>query len=239
MCGGTSFDYNLGTAYRGLSPRVRGNPARAGQPGMPARSIPACAGEPMGRHAASAHRKVYPRVCGGTAGPRWGAGPESGLSPRVRGNRAANRPPDGDCRSIPACAGEPTTSKPDGWRETVYPRVCGGTLMGLVSGMVLLGLSPRVRGNPAGGLCGADSGGSIPACAGEPRPRLPGGRQDRVYPRVCGGTRLLHSGRLLLSGLSPRVRGNPVHPLAFGQVTRSIPACAGEPVIQDEGPAML
>ena len=59
---------------QGLSPRVRGN--------LP-RSIPACAGEPIGHGRLIAYR-VYPRVCGGT-------------------DSLAN----GICWSIPACAGEP------------------------------------------------------------------------------------------------------------------------------------
>ena len=30
----------------------------------------------------------------------------------------------------------------------VYPRVCGGTLLGGSLGAAMIGLSPRVRGNP-------------------------------------------------------------------------------------------
>ena len=33
--------------------------------------------------------------------------------------------------------------------------------------------------------------GSIPACAGEPTCQGRGGRLRRVYPRVCGGTRMM------------------------------------------------
>ena len=50
-----------------------------------------------------------------------------------------------------------------------------------------------------------------------------------VYPRVCGGTRLLPSLMMRPKGLSPRVRGNPpAHPGGGGR-QGSIPACAGEP----------
>ena len=51
----------------------------------------------------------------------------------------------------------------------------------------------------------------------------------RVYPRVCGGT---HSGRTYTfryGGLSPRVRGNPGIGYLLLMLSRSIPACAGEP----------
>ena len=51
----------------------------------------------------------------------------------------------------------------------------------------------------------------------------------RVYPRVCGGTRPGPSEPTLLTGLSPRVRGNRIPTFASCVVSGSIPACAGEP----------
>ncbi len=152
-----------------------------------------------------------------------------GLSPRVRGNRSlvpCARLQDG---SIPACAGEPTAASRAPRRIRVYPRVCGGTIVVVVSGERRPGLSPRVRGNliPMPRL--RDLFGSIPACAGEPSRRSSRGPRSRVYPRVCGGTATSRDSRRRRSGLSPRVRGNrrspPEADLAFG----SIPACAGEP----------
>ena len=98
---------------------------------------------------------------------------QSGLSPRVRGNRCEH--PTGSprrrsipaCagnqgvrrlvehprRSIPACAGEPLM-----WQHAVhvlrvYPRVCGGTAFCASVRKVADGLSPRVRGNPLVGVC--------------------------------------------------------------------------------------
>ena len=50
----------------GLSPRVRGNPAREAEAAREERSIPACAGEPFLYSAGSEPVVVYPRVCGGT-----------------------------------------------------------------------------------------------------------------------------------------------------------------------------
>ena len=69
--------------------------------------------------------------------------------------------------------------------------MCGGTLLVDSVGDADIGLSPRVRGNPAvvqENLC---AGGSIPACAGEPKTRSACWCGTRVYPRVCGGTLLL------------------------------------------------
>ena len=51
-----------------------------------ARSIPACAGEPMIGEVMEALGTVYPRVCGGTDALEGNRGQTGGLSPRVRGN---------------------------------------------------------------------------------------------------------------------------------------------------------
>ena len=90
-------------------------------------------------------------------------------------------------------------------------------------------LSPRVRGNHASRSGHRIRGGSIPACAGEPAQRRCGVVKGWVYPRVCGGTRVLARRRRRFGGLSPRVRGNPALLLLGIRLTGSIPACAGEP----------
>ena len=76
-----------GRAARGLSPRVRGNPAQVAFTATAHGSIPACAGEPIPHTVILPIRQVYPRVCGGTVIEIQMAGASSGLSPRVRGNR--------------------------------------------------------------------------------------------------------------------------------------------------------
>ena len=53
----------------------------------------------------------------------------------------------------------------------VYPRACGGTLTCLVCGDLAPGLSPRLRGNRDADGLPHSARGSIPAPAGEPRPR--------------------------------------------------------------------
>ena len=114
----------------------------------------------------------------------------------------------------------------------VYPRVCGGT-RGLASYLYWpVGLSPRVRGNPRAPPRTVSSPRSIPACAGEPgRPDDDAGLME-VYPRVCGGTILDLAEREQLPGLSPRVRGNQDLRQHVLYLTRSIPACAGEPPLR-------
>ena len=152
-----------------------------------------------------------------------------GLSPRVRGNPRSPGRGLGPARSIPACAGEPHPGPLPRHALPVYPRVCGGTVSGLVFQADCGGLSPRVRGNPRPVRRGVVNRGSIPACAGEP----PGSAWVfglfPVYPRVCGGTRSANGIHRHSQGLSPRVRGNPAHGHVERPQDRSIPACAGEP----------
>ena len=111
----------------------------------------------------------------------------------------------------------------------VYPRVCGGTRPGRPAPSHLGGLSPRVRGNHSMPGLSHSEPRSIPACAGEPYSRRRLLSRNWVYPRVCGGTIFFILNPHTVSGLSPRVRGNPRY-LALGDDrTWSIPACAGEP----------
>ena len=140
----------------------------------------------------------------------------------------------------------------------VYPRVCGGTDLGLPAVADRDGLSPRVRGNHRPGHERALEAGSIPACAGEPYTdsatcRTVGRRsipacagepcsaaecrvlvQRRSIPACAGEPAGGLDGsvcRSPITGLSPRVRGNPVGTRRMTEVRqrRSIPACAGEP----------
>ena len=78
------------------------------------------------------------------------------------------------------------------------------------AGKIARGLSPRVRGNQdlAGGAVDAER--SIPARAGEPASTGTSTPTSRVYPRACGGTDDFAPRTGTLTGLSPRVRGNPL-----------------------------
>ena len=208
MCGGTHTARLLQDKYRGLSPRVRGNHQKAGP--LPARdgSIPACAGEPSRRNPKSTHGAVYPRVCGGTPPKDLKMEEWYGLSPRVRGNRSNSPCPCAWSRSIPACAGEPNGGRAYDSLLRVYPRVCGGTIIGVSPICPDSGLSPRVRGNRLCQRDGTHGVWSIPACAEEPTWAGAPGRKRTVYPRVCGGTKRATRATAATWGLSPRVRGN-------------------------------
>ena len=219
----------------GLSPRVRGNLLVTVIASSPFRSIPACAGEPGLVQLFQLFQLVYPRVCGGTPLKSHPPGCPRGLSPRVRGNRASYDDIWKALGSIPACAGEPHIVAAAEAVFSVYPRVCGGTHRHRRARLRPAGLSPRVRGNHMADFKPITVQRSIPACAGEPlcpRRRI---LRHPVYPRVCGGTSCARPSSNNQSGLSPRVRGNPVALCRAGAGGGSIPACAGEP--PDDAPA--
>ena len=188
VCGGTDRVSGADRSGRGLSPRVRGNRKYPVTCQHKEGSIPACAGEPGRRRRSRRRRAVYPRVCGGTIAYAYLILAFAGLSPRVRGNPERTRTTSAPPWSIPACAGEPRSSRNWRRRPAVYPRVCGGTGVAGNHNGVRVGLSPRVRGNPdpVRGVPASDR--SIPACAGEPGNDGNVQQLYEVYPRVCGGT---------------------------------------------------
>ena len=229
VCGGTPAHSHHWRLQCGLSPRVRGNPLPFCLLSRPVRSIPACAGEPACPPRRRKRPGVYPRVCGGTTASGHNGGCNTGLSPRVRGNRCYDVSVLSYHRSIPACAGEPMRKKHAFDCARVYPRVCGGTSSRILCPYSHTGLSPRVRGNQMLAVVRVAEIGSIPACAGEPCAVASPSLLNRVYPRVCGGTSRHRHRTCIAHGLSPRVRGNPAVRRKSRAWSRSIPACAGEP----------
>ena len=152
-----------------------------------------------------------------------------GLSPLARGNRGRARARTLLPRSIPARAGEPRRYEGRGSQRGVYPRSRGGTGFRVLQRPPAPGLSPLARGNRSAVSAHQHRRRSIPARAGEPRPRRPCQSQYRVYPRSRGGTSLLRDGGSLVAGLSPLARGNLSTVVRGGAEARSIPARAGEP----------
>ena len=111
--------------------------------------------------------------------------------------------------------------------------MCGGTRPQGNDYAHLDGLSPRVRGNRKEETQRCTGYRSIPACAGEPW-NVPSPLFClAVYPRVCGGTLRYPFAGLPSSGLSPRVRGNRLTMSSYPSRDGSIPACAGEPLMDN------
>ena len=225
-------DPGLAHSCQGLSPRVRGNLNKLNALSLCPRPIPACAGQPVISGDCDPSQGAYPRVCGATTIPPDPWATVLGLSPRVRGNRRSPRPSPAGSGPIPACAGQPSSHPGSRAQWGAYPRVCGATAPGRPAFSELQGLSPRVRGNRALGEARAVALGPIPACAGQPNSQRTVQIKAGAYPRVCGATPPVEALRLLLRGLSPRVRGNRVNTKIRPGGKRPIPACAGQPCIK-------
>ena len=107
VCGETAACRQKRQPLPGLSPRVRGNRQHSRRRDQRRGSIPACAGKPKSRIAPRPITRVYPRVCGETLVRPGRSVANSGLSPRVRGNRTSALDGSPFIGSIPACAGKP------------------------------------------------------------------------------------------------------------------------------------
>ena len=233
-CGETDITIFAGQAVDGLSPRVRGNPGLLASRPLPRRSIPAHAGKPPWPDSARPGAAVYPRACGETREFDERSAVKSGLSPRVRGNRALAFLQAPRVGSIPARAGKPLPKPPSTAHSSVYPRACGETECRKCQGGTWEGLSPRVRGNPDGPLRPLGEHRSIPARAGKPVSAPGPISHDGVYPRACGETRSRSGRPRSPAGLSPRVRGNQSSAIFYPPLKRSIPARAGKPPADDQ-----
>ena len=225
------------SAWKGPSPRVRGSPYDGGGSTWDMRSIPACAGEPSPPSKVMTRYSVHPRVCGGAMLPYWPSIAMLGPSPRVRGSPSVVVVNAIAKRSIPACAGEPSGKYIYRVTVTVHPRVCGGAAGNPIAGPGWGGPSPRVRGSHRQQRHDRAAVGSIPACAGEPKPGRRGLRCAQVHPRVCGGARIRPRRKVILPGPSPRVRGSLLVESPHVGGIGSIPACAGEPSHRRSAPA--
>ena len=155
-------------AEYGLSPRLRGNHDRCAAKRLKCRSIPASTGEPPSAPERSLPCRVYPRVYGGTAVSLVSRVIDAGSIPASTGEPKSTGGTDHQQESIPASTGQPRDHT------------------GYSSGEN--GLSPRLRGNlPADfHFLGIDR--SIPASTGEPLSASSRSKKLWVYPRVYGGT---------------------------------------------------
>ena len=157
-----------GNVQPGLSPRIRGNLQPNIKVHVFSGSIPAHTGKPLAGEGGFARQRVYPRAYGetglGTTAPMCA----SGLSPRIRGNRAPKPIFLACLRSIPAHTGKPRLHRIEHARNGVYPRAYGETEDIRARPTLNRGLSPRIRGNHVQQESRVFLGGSIPAHTGKP-----------------------------------------------------------------------
>ena len=166
---------------------------------------------------------------GETTNSRIEPAPYRGLSPHVRGNPGRLGAVAARRRSIPACTGKPGVGQCDIHGGKVYPRMYGETATVVMLTIVVVGLSPHVRGNRVAVHADRTPPGSIPACTGKPIGHYHIRPDHQVYPRMYGET--LHHFQLDRAGggLSPHVRGNPGRGVEAEYLVGSIPACTGKP----------
>ena len=168
MRGGTRIRPWLMPSAWGLSPHARGNREVIQQNPASSGTIPACAGEPRGLTLPLDEDGDYPRMRGGTEAKQNIERECKGLSPHAWPNRRHTERSVGRPGTIPACAGEPSTSSAGEARLRDYPRMRGGTCSSSAGRVRPTGLSPHARGNPSVSVLPPARPGTIPACAGEP-----------------------------------------------------------------------
>ena len=134
-------------------------------------------------------------------------------------------------RSIPAWAGNPDTRMMGMDVCPVYPRVGGEPRQICGPAGISQGLSPRGRGTRGVHLRPLQKPGSIPAWAGNPPYAKRVASPHPVYPRVGGEPSGVPLKSQLGHGLSPRGRGTLLKGALASTVDRSIPAWAGNPVV--------
>ena len=169
----------------------------------------------------------YPRVRR-NPGPLWHY---EGLSPRVRAHPGLGCLQGVSERAIPACAGSPTPAIETLKEAPVHPRLCGLTEGIASESRRRRGPFPRVRAHRRRPFRQHTSPRSIPACAGSPTPQLTVVQCAPVHPRVCGLTPQRACLWQFLRGPSPRVRAHPDGARVLSPLDRSIPACAGSPIV--------
>ncbi len=231
------------TLDAGPSPPARGSPLTIGDSATSLGSIPACAGEPWTGAPASDRARVHPRLRGGALSQRGRNGANMGPSPPARGSLPHHRAVIGAEGSIPACAGEPCCETLGYFLRRVHPRLRGGAGVWPLASAHVRGPSPPARGSPQPLTNASPPGGSIPACAGEPRSAPRAQTPRGVHPRLRGGAYVPPARPGIPSGPSPPARGSRRHPPTPRIDRGSIPACArgagwdGRPLLAYEGPS--
>ena len=130
-----------------------------------------------------------------------------GSSPHTRGTHQSSRPGDGQCRFIPAYAGNALQARYSDALRPVHPRIRGERVHGRDAAAVAGGSSPHTRGTLTG-----------------PRPEPP---LPRFIPAYAGNARWLACSKVDRYGSSPHTRGTRSGFPGPRRPARFIPAYAG------------
>ena len=211
----------------GSSPRLRGTRFSSPLSAFNARFIPAPAGNARWFHRLPVDTAVHPRACGERDESARSMTGRFGSSPRLRGTPLPFIPYFICDRFIPAPAGNACGSKPAIIRRSVHPRACGERPATAAPWHWPTGSSPRLRGTPRPGTRRRRDRRFIPAPAGNAVRTEPASSQSAVHPRACGERQQYQHWDNDKYGSSPRLRGTlETRPYGF-ELSRFIPAPAG------------
>ncbi len=222
----------------GLSPLARGTLDDVTVAGVVTRFIPAGAGNTTGLLEIAKVHQVYPRWRGEHSRGDKTTLCRRGLSPLARGTQPGETERQGGRRFIPAGAGNTFHLSRNVSFKSVYPRWRGEHLFLLFFHSYHPGLSPLARGTRCAGRCTCELIRFIPAGAGNTFPGSTAIIADAVYPRWRGEHTSAPWIRWCKAGLSPLARGTRKTVMRVVDISRFIPAGAGNTVRRKENPGV-
>ena len=211
----------------GSSPQARGTPPNNPPSRLNPRFIPAGAGNTKAAPGSRPSRTVHPR----RRGEHTGSGVQEdfgyGSSPQARGTLHGIGQSYGNCRFIPAGAGNTFAAGSGRYTVSVHPRRRGEHTRYAAAGRIVVGSSPQARGTHAPWQFVPYSFRFIPAGAGNTREAAD--RQDvwAVHPRRRGEHCPLSISPVSETGSSPQARGTQANLSQVRDIERFIPAGAG------------
>ncbi len=208
--GGAPRPHAVTPSASGRSPPTRGSRALSDSIRDWRGSIPAHAGEPDGARPLARGVGVDPRPRGGASLHAANSAHLEGRSPPTRGSQRRACALGAVEGSIPAHAGEPTSTSAGRRRRRVDPRPRGGAHLRQWFSLADGGRSPPTRGSLNPTLAKPARRGSIPAHAGEPRARSRPRSAGWVDPRPRGGATATTDEGRRWTGRSPPTRGSPL-----------------------------
>ena len=226
--GGNPSVLSLPSLFRGPSPLARGKRNWLSISRSMAGTIPARAGETGQQRGLSKQRGDHPRSRGGNDEGARASSAAPGPSPLARGKLAFLPCCTHRLGTIPARAGETLGLAGSFMAVGDHPRSRGGNLSWPRSSRVCVGPSPLARGKRNGTHPHHQTGGTIPARAGETVGQGEKSCIARDHPRSRGGNADgLRVGKHW-TGPSPLARGKLQATQILRLVLGTIPARAGE-----------
>ena len=180
---------------QGPSPLARGSRGVEQRRAFRAGSIPARAGQPTPHLPKPDAAGVHPRSRGAAPASAPDGNLATGPSPLARGSLPIEHAHQVAKGSIPARAGQPTSSSGRRRRRWVHPRSRGAAGMVVYDVHRHKGPSPLARGSRCSRAWCGSVGGSIPARAGQPHRTTSFLRPIRVHPRSRGAASVQPWGR--------------------------------------------